>query len=274
VTDSTFTDMLIWIRGAGELASACAYSLHRSGFRVVLSELPAPLAIRRSVCFSEAMLCGHADVEGVTAVKCELADVNDMLSGNQIALVGDNPQGITALHPDAIIDARMLKKDPGNLVQLAPFAIGLGPGFHAGKNCHAVIETLRGHQLGKIIWEGPPQADTGIPGELGGATSLRVIHANGDGFAAWHVEIGDVVREGDFLGTISDSHELHAPLAGLVRGLISPAVPVTTGLKIADIDPRGRSVDHLAISDKARSVGRGALEAILTYVHQRQSDGQ
>lgn len=262
-----YRDQKIWIRGAGELASATAYSLYQAGFRIVMSELAEPLAIRRKVSFSDAIYTGETAVEGVIAVKGEVADVPDILERGRIALVIDSPELLRTLKPDIIIDARMLKRTVKSMRANAPFTIGLGPGFNAGRNCDAVIETQRGHDLGRIIWEGAAEPSTGIPGMIAGETVRRVLHAPVAGTVRWTVEIGDLARADDVLGRIGSAHELRAPLSGLVRGLISPLSPVTAGVKIADIDPRGREVDYLTISDKARAVGRGALEAVLTFLN-------
>lgn len=266
--------MTVWVRGAGELASATAHCLHSVGFRVVLSDLAVPLAIRRTVSFSEAMIRGTAELEGIQALQCAFSDVPNVLSQNKIALIEDDLESIGALHPDIMVDARMLKRHERSLLPLAPITVGLGPGFHAGRDCHAVIETLRGHDLGRIIWKGPARANTGIPGEVGGESYRRVIRAPQSGSIEWVVDIGDVVSVGALMGRLAGKYEIRAPLQGLVRGLISPRVPASPGLKIADIDPRGSIVDHLSISDKARSVGRGVLEAILIMLNRNADHGQ
>jgi xanthine dehydrogenase accessory factor len=265
--------MTVWIRGAGELASATAHCLHGIGFQVVLSDLAVPLAIRRTVSFSEAMIHGTADVEGTQAVRCEFNDVLEVRSQNRIALIEDDLGHISALHPAVMVDARMLKRFEASLLPLAPITVGLGPGFHAGRDCHAVIETRRGHDLGRIIWEGSAQANTGVPGEVGGERSRRIIRAPQGGSIEWVVDIGDLVTEGALMGIQAGKHEIRAHLNGLVRGLISTRVHASPGLKIADIDPRGRKIDHHSISDKARSVGRGAMEAIFIMLNRNSSDG-
>jgi xanthine dehydrogenase accessory factor len=260
-------DQKVWIRGAGELASATAYSLHQAGFQIVMSDLAEPLAIRRRVSFSDAIHTGQTSVEGVIAVKGAVADVPDILEQGRIALVIDSPDLQRPLKPDILIDARMLKRPVTNIRANASFSIGLGPGFHAGRDCDAVIETQRGHDLGKTIWEGTAKPSTGIPGMIAGETIRRVLYARVAGTVSWSVDIGDLVEADDVIGRIGSTHELQAPLSGLVRGLISPLSPVTVGLKIADIDPRGREVDHQTISDKARAVGRGVLEAVLIFLN-------
>jgi xanthine dehydrogenase accessory factor len=262
-----YRDQKVWIRGAGELASATACSLHQAGFRIVMSDLAEPLAIRRRVSFSDAIYSGETAVEGVTAVHGEVADVPEILEQGRIALVIDSPELQRTFKPDIMIDARMLKRPVTSRRANASLMVGLGPGFHAGQDCDAVIETQRGHDLGRIIWKGAAKPSTGIPGMIAGETVRRVQYAPVTGTVSWSVDIGDLVEAGDILGRIGSARVLKAPLSGLVRGLISPLSPVTAGLKIADIDPRGREVDHRMISDKARTVGRGALEAVLILLN-------
>ena len=266
-----FDQLIIWVRGAGEMASAAAHCLHRVGFGVLMSDLPAPLAIRRTVAFCEAIFTGTWDVEGVPAKSCDVSTAPDLISQGIIPVVIDTPQ-ITTLHPHVMVDGRMLKRHSRDMRTYAPFTVGLGPGFEAGGNCHAAVETMRGHDLGKIIRQGAAQPHTGVPGEVGGETLRRVIHAPADGPVSWRVDFGDLVRENDLLGSIDNTHEIRAPLAGLVRGLISPQVRFKKGLKIADIDPRGRAVDCRTISDKARAVGRGVLEAILVHLREEHEN--
>ncbi len=255
--------MKVWIRGAGELASAAAWTLKSCGYRVLLSELPVPLAIRRTVTFSDAMLVGESDVESIRAKLITDWNPNLWMWGKDIPIGPDDPDLIPSLNPDVIIDGRMLKKSVKDMRLLAPFTIGLGPGFDTGGNCHAVIETQRGHNLGRVIWSGAAQPDSRVPGVIGGQSSQRVIYAEADGKLVWNVDFGDLVSRGDVLGVIADSVEVKAKTNGIVRGLISPKVPMIRGLKIADVDPRGAEVDFRTISDKARSVARGCLEAVL-----------
>lgn len=255
------TKPVIWIRGAGELGSAAAVSLFRAGFRIFLSEINPPLAIRRPVTFSDAVIEGESFVEDVSA---KLVDMSSfpLEKSNYIPLLLDKPEQLKELSPDILVDVRMKKRYNSDYRNWAKFVIGLGPGFSAGRNCHAVIETMRGHNLGKVIWKGKALPDTGIPGNVGGETKRRVIKSPGNGILKWNVSFGDIVQEGDEIGSLDDNTAITSPLSGIVRGLINPAVPVTDGLKIGDIDPRG-DVDYLSISDKARSIGRAVLEAVL-----------
>lgn len=262
-----YRDQKVWIRGGGELASATAYSLFQAGFPIVMSELVEPLAIRRTVTFSDAIHTSEKTVEGVIAEKGELSDIGDILERGRIAMVIDSPKTLHSVKPDIMVDARMRKRAVESMRKEIPFTVGLGPGFQAGRSCDVIVETQRGHDLGRLIWEGTAIPSTDIPGMIAGETVRRVLYAQATGTISWAVDIGDLVEADDILGQIGFTHKLHAPLSGLVRGLISPLTTVTAGMKIADIDPRGREVDHRTISDKARTVGRGVLEAILIFLN-------
>ena len=259
---------LIWVRGAGELGSATAVSLFRSGFPVILSEINPPLAIRRTVTFSDAILDGHSMVEDVQATYLSLQDIPDSVS-DMIPLYKDEPNHLLDFHPNIIVDARMKKSYSVDYRKWADFFIGLGPGFNTDENCHAVIETMRGHNLGRIIWDGAPQNNTGIPGNISGETKRRVLHSPSIGKLEWKVDFGDIVENNQLLGTVI-STKITAPFSGIVRGLIHPDVPMINGLKIADIDPR-KDVNYKSISDKSRSIGRGVLEAILSNIYGKRS---
>jgi xanthine dehydrogenase accessory factor len=259
----------VWVRGAGELGSAAALSLHRGGFRVFLSERYPPLAIRRTVTFSNAMVNGEATVESVTAKQFDNGDRTTLKWPQDcIPLFPDEPEKLRNFNPLVLVDARMIKHYDQDYRRWATLVIGLGPGFVAGQNCHAVIETMRGHQLGRIIWKGSAAANTGIPGTIGGESKRRVIHAPAAGRITWKVAIGDLVRSGEPMGVIQEDVPVSAPLDGMVRGLINPLVTVEKGLKIADVDPRGRQVDFHRVSDKSNAIGRAVLEAVLTYLNQ------
>lgn len=261
--------MTVLVRGAGELGSAAAVTLHRAGFRVLLSERPDPLAIRRTVCFSDAVFDGRAAVEGIEAHLVPIDRVEEIFKAGAIALVLDDPGAIPArIQLDAVVDARMLKR-ADNLKALAPISIGLGPGCMPGLDCDAVIETMRGHDLGRVLWNQLALPDTGMPGDLGGETIRRVVYSPAPGQIDWRVDFGSFVIEGEPLGEVGGV-SIPSPLAGVVRGLISPHITVEKGTKIADVDPRTQGVDIHTISDKARCVGRGVLEALLE-VHQRRS---
>ncbi len=265
-----FYGLKIWVRGAGELASACGHIMHSCGFDVILSELPNPLAIRRSVTFSDAIITGSSEVEAVTARYCQRSDVEQVLKDSEIPLLTDDLDAIRAIGCPIVVDARMLKKEIGSPDYGRAFIIGLGPGFTVGENCHAIIETKRSHDLGRILWSGKAIPNSGIPGELGGKTYERILSAPCRGKVQWKVDFGNLVKENELVGRMDGLGEIHAPIAGIVRGLISPETIVEKGFKIGDIDPRGKSVNAFSISDKARLVGRGILEAILQFLYKSE----
>ncbi len=267
-----FTPPLVVIRGAGEMASAIAVCLHSVGCRVVLTETERPLAIRRAVSFSDAVYddAGRASVEGVTARRAaDPAGVAAILDAGDIALLID-PAGacLAALRPAAVIDAILAKRNLGTRSTDAPIVIALGPGFWAGRDCHAVIETQRGHDLGRILWEGPAQANTGAPAPILGHAADRVLRAPAAGAIVWTTRIGDLVSAGQVLGAVSGQPIL-APFAGVLRGAIRPGIPVEAGLKIGDVDPRGEGRAAFTISDKARAIAGGTLQALLILLRRQ-----
>ncbi len=255
---------MILVRGAGELATGVAVSLRKSGYAVVMTELPKPLAVRRTVSFCQSLFDGAMEVEGIKAVKCELESALKLMVTGPVVIIDDTVSDLSSLRPKVLVDARMLKTVLPDMRGEADLTIGLGPGFSAGGNCHLAIETLRGHNLGRILKQGSPAENTGIPGNIQGETRRRVVRAPAAGIIDWQVEFGDLVSENDPLGSIDGQIPVTSPLAGIVRGLIAPGLSVTRGLKIADVDPRGSAVNFHSISDKARTVGRAVLEAILS----------
>ncbi len=260
---------IVLIRGAGELASAVGVVLQRVGFTVILTELPVPLAIRRTTCFSDAMLNGTATVEDIQAVKADNYPFEGLepSEGSIVSVLTDSLEIIQSIKPEFLIDARMLKNLVNDRRSMSQFTVGLGPGFTVGKNCDVIIETMRGHNLGKVIWDGNASPNTGIPGKIGGESVKRVIKSPADGNMKWFVDFGDIVEKDKVLGKVGEV-EIKSHIYGMVRGLISPKVDVVKGMKIADVDPRGKEVDYTTISDKARCVGRGVLEAIMVHLNQ------
>jgi xanthine dehydrogenase accessory factor len=259
--------MIILIRGGGDLASGVALRLHNSGFKVVITELPKPLAVRRLVSFSEAIYSGEITIEGITAKKVSDSDdplrILQLLSKGRIPVIID-PDGksVQAVHPTVIVDARMLKTAPEPLRHTAKLYIGLGPGFIGGANCHAAIETQRGPWMGRVIWEGPTQIDSGVPEQVGDKKSERALYAKLDGSVVTMKTIGDLLLEGEEIATI-DGQSIIAPFKGVLRGIIHPDVKVLKGMKIGDLDPRCDPQLCNHISDKALAIGGGVLEAIL-----------
>jgi xanthine dehydrogenase accessory factor len=258
-------DELVVVRGGGDLGTGVAWRLHRAGFPVVVLERERPLTVRRTVAFSTAVTDGSITVEEVEGVLADDPDAAAETSGKAVAvLVADSiPAFPRAL--SVVVDARLAKRPLDTRREMAPLVIGLGPGFVAGGHAHAVIETNRGHRLGKVIWQGAAEPNTRIPGTVGGKSERRVLRADADGEVRWQVEIGDLVEEREAMGVIDD-HVVAAPLSGVVRGLIAEG-PVKVGLKVGDIDPRGDPSVCYEISDKSRSVAGGVLEAVMTWLH-------
>lgn len=256
---------MVLIRGGGDLASGVAVRLHRSGFQVVITELIQPRVVRRSVSFAEAVFVGQAEVEGIIAeLVSGLDEVKAALKSGVIpVLVDPDLDCLETLQPEIVVDARMQKKPPERGKELATLVIGLGPGFIGGENCHAAIETNRGHDLGRVLWVGAPQADTGIPGEVKGFTSERVLRAPADGELVSGANIGDRVKKNNVIALVGGQAVL-APLDGVLRGLLRPGSQVERGHKIGDVDPRDNPNLVNLVSDKSRAIGGGVLEAILS----------
>jgi len=255
---------LVVIRGAGDIASGVAIRLARCGYRVVMLEIGQPTAIRRSAAFAQAVFDGLTTVENLTARLVETAsEALDVTALSGIALLVD-PQATSlgALGPDYLIDAILAKKNLGTHRNMAPITIGLGPGFTAGDDCDAVIETNRGHRLGRVILSGAAEPNTGIPGEIAGKSDLRVVRAPCAGVFRARVALGDLVTQGSQMAQVGDTAVI-APMAGMVRGLLHDGLQVTAQFKIGDIDPRGQKADYLSASDKALAIGGGVLEAML-----------
>ena len=255
-----FSSDLCIVRGGGDLASGVVWRLVASGFRVVVLELPHPLTVRRTVSFSTAVLDGRVEVEGLAAVLH-----NDFASGAS----AENESAVSVVvMPElpgdhgafAVVDARMAKRNIDTNMGDAPCVVALGPGFEAGVDCHAVVETNRGHHLGRVLWTGSAEPDTGTPGVVEGRGAERVVRAPADGAAEWNVAIGERVAAGQCMGYVA-GQQMSAPFEGVVRGLIAAGTQVWTGLKVADIDPR-LDTDCYEISDKALAIGGGVVEAL------------
>ena len=302
-------NLLIICRGAGDLATGIIHRLHRAGHRVIALETDYPAAIRRQVSFCEAVYDGSAAVEGVTArLVPALADaetdtetcsgINDtpaahivsekwdssaieaVLEAGEVPLLID-PKGesIELLRPDVVVDAIIAKKNLGTTINMAPLVIGVGPGFTAGQDVHLVIESMRGHNLARIITDGMAQPNTGVPGNIAGFTSERVIHAPAAGYIHDVRKIGDIVQKGDEIARIYPDKEsydnalseyvpVNATITGIIRGLIREGYYFRKGFKIADIDPRESEITNcFTISDKARSIAGSVLEAVSAFEH-------
>lgn len=302
-------NLLIICRGAGDLATGVIHRLHRAGHRVIALETDYPAAIRRQVSFCEAVYDGSAAVEGVTArLVPDLADaetdtetysgINDtpaahiasgkwdssaieaVLEAGEVPLLID-PKGesIALLRPDVVVDAIIAKKNLGTTINMAPLVLGVGPGFTAGQDVHLVIESMRGHNLARIITDGMAQPNTGVPGNIAGFTNERVIHAPAAGYIHDVRKIGDIVRKGDEIAQIYPDKEsydnalseyvpVNATITGIIRGLIREGYYFREGFKIADIDPRESELSNcFTISDKARSIAGSVLEAVSAFEH-------
>ena len=256
--------MLVVIRGAGDLATGVALRLWRAHIRVVMTDIERPTAIRRTVCFSQAIVHGETTVEGVTAKRVETPEAAlDLLKTGCIPVLAD-PEGtcIPTLKPDAVVDAILAKKNLGTKITDAPVVIGVGPGFTAGVDCHAVVETMRGHYLGRVIREGSAIPNTGIPGLIGGFAGERVLRAPADGVFHQILDIGAQVKMGDVAATV-DGVPMTCTLDGVLRGILADGTPVCKGMKAGDIDPRCEIKHCYCASDKALAVGGGVLEAVL-----------
>jgi len=276
-------DTFVICRGGGDLATGIIHRLTKAGFRVLVLESGRPSSIRRQVCFSEAVYDGTATVEGITAVMLDdnASDItrktlDDIFKEGRVPVVVDeNGHSIESLRPDVVIDAIIAKKNLGTYKEMADLVIGVGPGFTAGEDVHFAIETSRGHNLGRIIENGSPKPNTGIPGSINGHTSDRVIHSTSTGYIKNIIHIGDVVRLGQEMARIYTNPEfvgeyvsVSATLDGIVRGLIRENYYVTEGFKIADIDPREEELKNcFTISDKARCIAGSVLELVSGYAN-------
>lgn len=302
-------NLLIICRGAGDLATGIIHRLHRAGHRVIALETDYPAAIRRQVSFCEAVYDGSAAVEGVTArlvpaladaetdtetysggndtpaahivsEKWDSSAIEAVLEAGEVPLLID-PKGesIELLKPDVVVDAIIAKKNLGTTINMAPLVIGVGPGFTAGQDVHLVIESMRGHNLARIITDGMARPNTGVPGNIAGFTSERVIHAPAAGYIHDVRKIGDIVQKGDEIARIYPDKEsydnalseyvpVNATITGIIRGLIREGYYFREGFKIADIDPRESELTNcFTISDKARSIAGSVLEAVSAFEH-------
>lgn len=266
---------LVIVRGGGDIATATIYRLVRSGFPVLILETEAPSAIRRKVAFSEAVYEGKSVVEGMECILVKsLTEAYEVMKSGRPALMVDRDcKVLQEVTPFALVDGILAKKNLGTNREMAEITIALGPGFEAGKDVDLVIETMRGHDLGRIIEKGFAVKNTGIPGMIAGFDKERVIHSSAKGVLHGKKVIGDFVNEGETIAEIptdEDTIEVKASISGILRGLIRDGYPVTVGFKIADIDPRTSEKENChTISDKARCIAGSVLEGIL-YLEQKK----
>lgn len=258
--------MKVLIRGAGDIASGIALRLHRAGMQVVMTDLPAPTAIRRTVCFSQAILLGEMTVEDVTARRADsVEEAEGLLRRGLIPVLADPDCACRAqLRPDALVDAILAKRNLGTAITDAPVVLALGPGFTAGVDCHGVVETMRGHDLGRLLTRGSAAPNTGVPGDVGGYTTQRIIRVPADGAFEPLAAIGQRVEEGQPVARVA-GRTACAQLTGVVRGMLPAGLAVTAGMKAGDIDPRCRAEHCFTVSDKARAIGGGVLEGLLYF---------
>ena len=258
-------ELVIVIKGAGEMASAVAWRLHMANLKnILMLEAVNPLAVRRGVSFCEAVHNRHMIVEEVEAVRVrDLSDTFQAWERRKIAVATDPRwQLLKVTRPNLVVDAILAKRNLGTRMQEAELVIGLGPGFSAGNDVHMVVETNRGHNLGRIITDGQAETDTGIPGSIDGLTEERVLRALTDGKFRARRSIGDYVKAAEIVGFVREA-EIRSKVSGVIRGLIRSDTSVTHGLKIGDVDPRGKAPYCFTISDKARAIGGSVLEAVL-----------
>lgn len=260
------TDLVVLIKGGGEQASGVAHRLACSHLKICLTEVPNPQAVRRGVAFCEAVYDGEKEVEGVVAKLIPSPDeISKVWQEGKLPLLVDPETKVKdILKPDVLVDAILAKKNLGTKISDAPLVIGLGPGFQSGKDVHMVIETNRGHNLGRVILQGEAEANTGIPGVIAGASAERVFRAPKAGRFSANRKIGDHVRAGDVVALV-DGAPVKALVGGVVRGLLRDGIEVHKGMKAGDVDPRGIKEHCFTISDKARAIAGGVLEAILYH---------
>lgn len=269
---SLFHHTLVLLKGAGDLGTGVAWRLHKAGFPVVITELAQPRVVRRTVAFASAVYEGEIAVEGVTAWRAANYDEAKGLIDDGIIPVLVDPITTSRefFDPAVLIDAVMAKQNTGTHIGDAPFVVALGPGFTPNVDCHAVIETKRGHNLGRVYWNRAAEANTGTPGEIGGKSTDRVLRAPRDGMVIGMRKIGDLVTAGSAIARVDDS-EVVAPFEGMLRGLAHDGLVVRAGAKIGDVDPRANREHCFTISDKSLAIGGGVLEAVLGWIQARQT---
>ncbi|HKV56849.1 MAG TPA: selenium-dependent molybdenum cofactor biosynthesis protein YqeB [Ktedonobacteraceae bacterium] len=262
---------LIAIKGAGDLATGVIHRLTRAGFKVMASELAQPTVLRRTVAFAEAVTQGQITVEGITACHVSTLDeVRQAFARGDIPVVVDADGAfIKSMHPTVLVEATLAKRNSGITINDAPVVIALGPGYEAGKDAHAVIETNRGHNLGRVYLQGYAEANTGVPGMIGGYAAERLLRAPCAGLLYGLRQIGDHVQAGETVALVKEgetSSPIIAAIPGIVRGLVRDELPVYTGMKVGDIDPRATREHCFTISDKSRAVAGGTLEAVMYFL--------
>ncbi|MGH7823867.1 MAG: selenium-dependent molybdenum cofactor biosynthesis protein YqeB [Candidatus Binatia bacterium] len=260
----TLADLTVLIRGGGEMASGIAHRLYQCHMRILMTEAAAPTAVRRTVAFAEAVYEGSQTVEGVKAVRVDsLEQAPGVWRSGEIPIIVDpEADSRREIRPPVLIDAIMAKKNSSTTIADAPLVIGVGPGFVAGGNVHAVVESNRGYHLGRVQWEGETEANTGVPAPVAGHAEARVLRTPRNGRFRAFRKIGDIIQQGEIVGAVEDV-PIRAQIPGLLRGLLRDGIQVPQGVKAGDVDPRTERGYCYLISDKARAIGGGVLEAIL-----------
>ncbi len=261
-------DVLVGVKGAGDLATGVMHRLARAGFAVMATELPQPTVLRRTVAFAEAVTSGQVAVEGITACRADsVSDIQKALANGYVPIVVD-PDGMTLrqMQPGVLVEATLSKYNSGITIDDAPIVIALGPGYEAGRDAHAVIETNRGHNLGRVYLQGSAEPNTGVPGTISGYAAERLLRAPRAGKMYGARQIGEQVQAGEVVAIVrSDDGDtpIVAAISGILRGLVRDELLVNTGMKVGDIDPRAIREHCFTISDKSRAIGGGVLEAVL-----------
>jgi xanthine dehydrogenase accessory factor len=271
-------DCLVLVKSGGDLATGVIHRLWRSGFPVMITEIDNPTMVRRTVSFAECLYAGRFEVEGVFSEKADgesaeekLAATRSLLEQGIIPVMIDPEAAVLAqARPVVLVDAIMAKRNLGTRIDQADVVIGLGPGFTAGVDAHAVIETARGHDLARVIVEGSASPNTGIPGPIEGFTTERLLRSPSAGRFEPHRTIGDVVEAGETVATVS-GQKVRSEIKGVLRGLLREGTEVTKGFKVGDVDPRAKPEHCHTISDKSRAIGGGVLEAIMMFLFGVQS---
>jgi len=261
-----FHNTLCVVRGGGDLATGVVHRLHHAGFPVVVLELDQPRVVRRRVSVAQAIYAGQITIDQLHAIRSDFFGAAVTARGGGIPVLTDpHGESISGLQPSILIDARMCKQPLDTKINSADFVVGLGPGFVADVHCHAVVETNRGHDLGRVIWKGAAQADTGKPESVMGFEGDRVLRAPVAGVLCAQREIGDLLRKGEVIATV-DTQKIIAPFDGALRGLIHDGIVVAAHEKVGDLDPRGEKRFCFTISDKSLAVGGGVVEAVMDWM--------
>ncbi|MBT3349942.1 MAG: EF2563 family selenium-dependent molybdenum hydroxylase system protein [Nitrospinaceae bacterium] len=265
---------LVIVKGGGDLATGIIHRLWRSGFPVISTEVENPTMVRRTVSFAECLYSGRHVVEGVTSAQAEgntpetqLASARALLAEKILPVIIDPEAKIVALaKPAALVDAIIAKRNLGTRIDQADVVVGIGPGFTAGVDAHAVIETARGHDIGRVITDGGAEPNTGVPGPIGGYTTERLLRSPTQGVFEPRSVIGDIVKAGDTVAIVN-GQAVTAQIDGVLRGLLRDGIEVPEGFKVGDVDPRAKPEHCNTISDKSRAIGGGVLEAIMMFLY-------